>query len=172
MHAVITVHSTNAELAEVDILVLFPNHTRQRTKTDAQGQAHLSLHSGHLPMTVFAAAPGCAACIERNWVPKDRPLTLEVDPLPDGGAVIFPEYSGYLPGLKGRLNPVRDAHDRTYLYAPSISINDGQAEPVDFLPGDELHLEDANGNERWVRIIAIEGRSALVEYRLRPAAEK
>ena len=94
-----------------------------------------------------------------------------MDSLPDGGAVIFPAYSGHLPGLKGRLNPIRDAPDRTYLYAPSIAINDGETEPVDFLPGEELHLADADGNERWVRIIAIEGRSALVEYRSRPATE-
>ena len=168
----IAAHSSGTELAEVDILVLYPNRTCKLTKTDTQGQAHLQLHSGHLPMTVFAATPNYTACVERDWIPEERPLSLEMDPLPDGGAAIFPEYSGYLPGLKGRLNPIRDALDRTYLHTTNIAVNSGQARPVHFLLGDELHLTDADGNERWVRIIAIEGSSALVEYRSHLAAEK
>lgn len=95
-----------------------------------------------------------------------------MDPLPDGGAAIFPADSGYLPGLKGRLNPVRDALDRTYLHTTNIAVNGGQPRPVHFLLGDELHLADADGNERWVRIIAIEGSSSLMEYRSQSAAEE
>ena len=172
VRATITVRNASAELAGVDVLALFPNYTWKRETTDAQGQAHLSLHSGHLPMTVFAAAPGYAACIKHGWVPAEHPLALKMNPLPGGGGVIFSEDAGTLPGLKGRLNPVRDSLDRTYLYASNLAINQGRAQPVHFLPGEEIRLTDANGNERWVRIIGIEGRSALVEYRLRPAAEK
>lgn len=168
----ITVRSAGKELEGAEVLALFPNHTWQRTTTDAQGQAHLRLHSSHLPMTVFAAAPNHGACIERDWVPAERSIALEMNPLSDGGAIIFSEAAGTLPGLKGRLNPVRDSLDRTYLYASNLAINQGRAQPVHFLPGEELRLTDADGNERWVRIIAIEGRSALVEYRMRPAAEE
>ena len=121
-------------------------------------------------MTVFAAAPGYAACIKRGWVPTERPLALEMNPLLDGGAVIFPEDMGVLPGLKGQLNPVRDPLNRTYLYASNIAINDGQAQPVHFLLGEELRLTDTDGNELWAHIIYIAGRSALVEYRAQPSA--
>ena len=117
-------------------------------------------------MMVFAAAEGVAACVERGWMPAERALSLELDALPDGGAVIFPEATGDLPGLKGRLNPIRDTHDRTYLYASNIAINEGQLQqPVHFTLGEELRLTDAYGGELRVRIIHIEGRSALVEYR-------
>ena len=166
----ITVHSAGKELGEADVLALFPNHTWQRATTNAQGHAHLHLHSSHLPMTVFAAARGYAACIEHDWIPAERPLTLEMIPLSDGGAVIFPEDEGPVPGLNGRLNPVRDPLDRTYLYASKIAINEGRAQPVYFLLGEELRLTDADGNERWVRIIDIAGRSALVEYCAQPSS--
>lgn len=171
---VVTVRNAGTELADVDVLALFPDHTWKRVNTDARGQAHLQLRSGHLPMTIFAAAQGYAACIERDWIPAERPLALEMSPLSDGGAVIFPEATGTLPGLEGRLNPIRDSHDRTYLYASNIAVNEGRAQPVHFLLDEELHLTDANGNERWVRVVYIAGRSALVEYRARPssAAEK
>ena len=85
--------------------------------------------------------------------------------LPDGGAVIFPEAAGYLPGLNGRLNPILDSHGRTYLYASNIAINQGEAQPVHLGFGEPLRLTDADANELDVRIIHIEGRSALVEYR-------
>ena len=164
----ITVRSAGKELEGADVLALFPNHTWQRATTDAQGQAHLQLHASHLPMTVFAAAPGHAACIERGWIPAERPLALEMEPLPDGGAIIFSEATGTLPGFKGRINPIRDSLNRIYLYASNVAINKGQTQPVHFLLGKELRLTDAGGNERWVRIIDIAGRSALVEYRTRP----
>ena len=85
--------------------------------------------------------------------------------LPDGGSVIFPEATGNIPGLSGRLNPIRDTQDRTYLYASNIAINEGQQQPVTFIPGEDLRLTDADGRELMVRIVAIIGRSALLEYR-------
>ena len=72
--------------------------------------------------------------------------------------------TGTLPGLNGRLNPIRDTLDRTYLYAGNIAINEGRQQPVAFVPGEELQLTDADGNELLARIIDIVGRSALVEY--------
>ena len=77
-----------------------------------------------------------------------------------------PEATGSLPGLKGRLNPKRDTLDRTYLYASNIAINQGEQQPVHFLPGEDLRLTDADGTEMLVRIVDIVGRSALVEYQL------
>ena len=83
----------------------------------------------------------------------------------NGGAVIFPEANGYLPGLSGRLNPKRDNHDRAYLCASNMAINGGKPQPVHFIPGEDLRLTDADGRELMARIIEIVGRSALVEYR-------
>ena len=163
--AVITVRSAGRTLIGVDLLTLFPNKTWKRAITDENGEAAVDLHTTHLPMTVFVAADGYAAHMEREWTPASRPLSVELDPLPSGGAVVFPEATGHLPGLSGRLNPIRDTHDRTYLYASNIAINEGSQQPVSFVLGDELRLTDAEGRTMLVRIVEVLGRSALVEYR-------
>ncbi len=163
--AVITVRSAGRPLVGVNLLTLFPNKTWKLAVTDQDGEAAVDLHTTHLPMTVFASAPGYAAHLEREWIPSRGALTMELEALSEGGAVILPEATGNLPGLKGRLNPLRDTHDRTYLYASNIAINEGEQQPVHFLPGEDLRLTDAEGNELLVRIVDIVGRSALVEYR-------
>ncbi len=53
----------------------------------------------------------------------------------------------------------------TYLYASNIAINEGEPQPVHFVPGEDLRLTDAEGTELLARIVNIVGRSALVEYR-------
>ena len=162
--AVISVRSGGKPLEGTDLLLLFPNKTWTRGPTDSQGEAAMDLHTTQLPMTVYAAAPGHAAHLERDWIPADRALALNLEALPQGGSVIFPEATGQVPGLKGRLNPVRDSHDRTYLHASNIAINEGEPQPVHFIPGEALQLTDADGSDLRVRIINIVGRSALVEY--------
>ena len=164
--AVITVRSAGEPLAGSDVLALFPNKTWERAATDENGEAELDLHTTHLPMTVFAAAPNHGAHVEREWVPSQASLAVELEPLREGGSVIFGESTGYLPVVQGRLNPIRDAHDRTYLYASNIAIDQGKQQPVHFALGEDLHLTDADGREATVRIVDVVGRSALLEYRL------
>jgi len=162
---VISVRSGNRPISGVDLLVLFPNKTWKRTTSDEQGEAAVDLYTTQLPMTVYVAAHGYAAYLERDWMPCNRALAVELETLPDGGSVIFPEAAGELPGMKGRLNPVRDPHDRMHLYASKIAIDEGKTQPVHFIPGEAMTLTDADGKHLKVRIIDIFGRSALVEYR-------
>ena len=168
-NVVISVRSSGEPLRDADVLVLFPNKTWRHAVTDGNGEARVDLHSIHLPMVVFAAAGGHAAGLERDWIPAERPLAVELTSLPGGGSVIYREATGRIPGLWGRLNPIRDAHDRTYLYASNISINRGRQQPVHFIPGEDLLLTDSNGRETSVRIVAIVGRAALLDYRPAPA---
>ena len=162
---VIMCHHCGIPVPRVELLTLFPNNTWKHATTDENGEAQVDLHSTHLPMTVFAASTRYAAHFEHGWVPAQGTLAIEMQSLPNGGAVIFPEAAGDLPGLSGRLNPIRDTLDRTYLYASNIAINEGKQQPVHFMPGEDLRLTDAGGRELMVRIVAIIGRSALVEYR-------
>ena len=171
-HAVITVRSAGQPLFGVDLLALFPNKTWKRSTTNDDGEASVELYTSHLPMTVFAAAARHAARLEREWTPSQGALTLDLQPLPDGGSVIFPEAVGHLPTLTGRLNPIRDTIDRTYLYANNIAINHGQPQPVHFAPGEELRLTDANGHKALLRILDVVGRSALIEYRALPSSQR
>ena len=167
----IAVLACGRPLPDADILVLFPNHTWQSATSDEDGMASVSLHTTELPMTVYAAARGYAAHVVRDWTPSHRALAIELQALPDGGAAIFPEATGSLPGLTGTLNPVRDTLDRTFLYASNIAINQGQPQPVSFIPGEDLRLTDADGRELLIRIVEIAGRSVLVEYLPWPSAD-
>ncbi len=161
----VSVFAGGRPVAGAGVLALFPNKTWKHTTTDENGEAILDLHTVHLPMTVFVAAAGFAAHREHAWLPAERLLHVQLEALPNGGSVIFPEDTGGVPGLTGRLNPVRDAQDRTYLYAANIAVNDGEQQPVAFTLGEDLRLADAEGKELRVRIVDIVGRSALVEYR-------
>ena len=164
---VVTVLAGGRPVSGADILALFPNETWKRAATGSHGEAVLDLHSVHVPMTVFVAAEGFSAHLERGWTPAERTLHVDLNALPGGGAVIFPEGEGAVPGLAGRLNPMRDKLDRTCMHTTNIAVNDARREPHSFVPGEELHLTDAAGAERLVRILDIVGRSALVEYRPR-----
>ena len=161
----ILAHYGGNPLPGVELLVLFPNKTWKRATTNENGEAQVDLYATHFPMTVYAAGPGFAAHLEHDWVPIHGGLDIKMQSLPDGGSVIFPEATGYLPNLVGRLNPIRDTNDRTYLYASNIAINEGQQQPATFVPGEDLRLTDADGKEMLVRIVSIIGSSALIEYR-------
>ena len=163
--ATVTVHSRGEPLADIEVLALFPNKTWVRARTNAAGDAALDLYTTNLPMTIYAAGPGHAAGLERAWMPNRGGLLLELEPLEAGGAAIFTESTGRLPGLRGRLNPIRDTSDRTYLYADNIAIDEGQHQPVSFRPGKPMRLTDTHGSDLSVTIVDILGRSALIEYR-------
>ena len=163
--ATITVHSGGEPLPGIDVLALFPNKTWRQGKTDEAGEAAFALHSTHLPMTVYVAAPRYAARLEQQWIPEQGGLLLELHTLQNGGSAIFPQSTGQLPGLRGRLNPIRDTSDRAYLYAGNVAIDGGRQQPVHFRLGKPMRLTDAFGFELSVTIVDIIGRSSLVEYR-------
>ena len=163
-HAVITIRSGGQPLPGATVLALFPNKTWKDATTDGNGEATVDLYTTHLPMTVFAAATGYRGYVEREWLPSPGALSIDLQPLRGGGSLIFAEGTGYLPVVKGRLNPIRDTHDRTYLYASNISINRGKQQPVSFTFAERLRLTDADGREAIIRILDVVGRSALLEY--------
>ena len=161
----LTVHHENQPVTDAELLVLYPNNTYKEGITDDQGEVSIALHSTNLPMTVFVAAPFFRAHVESDWIPADGGLAVALKVRSGGGSVVFREATGNIPGLRGRLNPIRDRHDRTYLYASNIAINGGERQPVHFRFGEEMQLTDAHGADMAVRVIDIVGRSALVEYR-------
>ena len=168
--AVIAAHSDGFPISDVDVLAVFPNGTWKRATTDEDGEASIDLylHQVELPITVFAASGVFSARAERDWVPARGALSLELKPLLEGGSVIFPEATGDIPGLSGRLNPIRDQLDRVYLYTSNIAVNGGKPQPVPFAFGEDMRLTDSQGRESIVRIVDIAGRSALLEYRYVP----
>ncbi len=167
--AFIAARSGGSPIAGADVLAIFPNRTFRHSTANENGEAFIDLYlnQANLPITVFVASDGFSARVERDWVPSRRALSVEVelDPLPEGGSLIFPEEIGDIPGLAGRLNPIRDRLDRVYLYTSNIAINGGKPQPVYFTFGEDLLLTDSLGNEALARFVDIVGRSALLEYR-------
>ena len=116
---------TEKPLEGVNVLLLFPNKTWRESQTDVFGRAEFVLHT-KLPMTAFFATEGHKAQVVHEYDPGD-PLTVELESEENGGSMIFSEGSGVLPQIRGRLNPILDNLDRTYLYANNIAVNDGKS---------------------------------------------
>ena len=162
----LTVRSDGRPVADADILLIFPDGTYRRAATNVEGAAVADLHSTHLPMTVFAAAPGFAARVVREWAPNRTALSLDLElaALPGGGSVVFPDGAGEVPGLRARLNPVRDVHDRTSLYVSGATINKGAEQPVHFAPGEALLVTDSVGTALLIRIPEVLVKPTILQY--------
>lgn len=85
-------------------------------------------------------------------------------PHPGGGSIIVSDGTGYVPGLDGRLNPILDSLNRTYLYAENIAISEGSAQPVNFMIDHPIRVSDRHGHAFELRIVSIVGSSSLIEY--------
>ena len=172
IQATVRVTSEGRRLESAHILALYPNKTWTSARTNWRGRAILDLHTDHLPMTVFAAKRACQSVVIEGWIPRRGDLSVDLEPLEDGGSVIFQESNGELPGLLGSLNPVRDTLDRTYLYSSNIAINYGAQQPVSFRFGENIILTDSVGNELLIKIENIVGISSILEYRRVPSDYK
>jgi hypothetical protein len=79
--------------------------------------------------------------------------------------------TGYIQGLNGRLNPILDSYNRTYLYADNIAIEGGKNQPVDFTPNQPFEVEDSVGNRFELTVVPNGNESFSIGYtRLSSAA--
>ena len=161
--SVVVAHSdTGAPLPGVNVLMLYPNKTYREARTDAFGRAEFVLHA-RLPMTVLCAAEGLMAHVAGDYQP-DGPLNVRMRPAPDGGSLIIANRTGHLPGIQGRLNPILDSLDRTYLYADNVAINDGQTQPVHFALNEPVRLTDSLGASATLWFREMVGASCVFDY--------
>ena len=158
----VSVAAQGRPLAGAKVLALYPNRTWMQEVTDSFGRVQLGFHS-ELPITVFFAAPGHRAHVERGWRPP-TPLSVELEALPTGGSMVIPERTGHLPGLEGRLNPTLDSLDRMYLHATNVAVNGGRQQPVRFKLNEAIRLTDVHGAEWMVRFVEMVGNSSVLEY--------
>ena len=88
-----------------------------------------------------------------------------MDPVSDGGSLIIANRTGRLPGIHGRLNPIVDTLDRTYLYADNVAVNDGQTQPVRFALNEPVRLTDSLGASATLWFRELVGASCVFDYR-------
>ncbi len=163
VHIVVSHGDTGEPQPDVHVLILNPNNTFSEAQTNACGRAEFLIHS-RLPIIVFCAAEGFKAHVERYYLP-DRPLEVSIRPAPEGGSRIIANRSGHLPGIRGGLNPILDALDRTYLYADSVIINEGQPQPVHFALNEPVYLRDESGASATLWFREMIGASCIFDYR-------
>ena len=155
---------TGAPIRNAQVLMLYPNNTHREQRTDAFGNADFALHTP-LPMTVLCAAPGFHAEVASYEPSSDAPtIRLALKRFPGGGSLVIANRTGYLDGIDGRLNPILDNLDRTYLYADNVAINEGQTQPVHFKLNEPLRLTDALGNTATVWFRELRGSSSVFDY--------
>ena len=154
---------TGEPLQGIHVLLIYPNRTCLEGRTDAFGHADFELYA-RLPVTVLCAAPGYRARVVNDYLP-DEPLELRMKPAADGGSFIIANRSGHLPGIRGRLTPMLDSLDRTYLSADNVAINDGLQQPVQFRIDEAVRLTDSMGASATLWFREMRGSSSVFDYR-------
>ena len=152
-------------LAGAATLIELPNGTRRTGRTDADGAWRVDIYRTDQPMKFLAAAAGYLP-FSKTVTPKDAAtVTLKLEPSDDDRrAVLFTSSTGHIPGIEGRLNPIRDEGDRFYVYADNIAINGHVAHPASFQLGEPLHLQDVFGVETTIQFLEVASQFSLIEY--------
>ena len=144
------------------VAIVQQNKTVLQQITGSDGIASIRVKLGR-SVTVFCAHQEFASYIKPDFDSKqDLTVTLSADNRT--GSAIFPYGTGELPFLAGRLNPIRDTLDRTYLYADNIAINGGRQQPVPIELNKPLLLEDVDGNRCEVIFRQIIGTCSILDY--------
>ena len=157
----ITIKDKNTyPLAGVNILGVASNKTTKSGVSNKDGVVFLSYQDG-LTITLLMASPLYEGLVKSINTSQNYTFYFNND---TKGSVMAPSGTCYIPGLSGRLNPIKDSLDRLYLYADNIAINGGLQQPVYFTLTGSLRLEDANGTVKNIWIPFIDGDTALINY--------
>ncbi len=162
LHFTITVRNENNEpIVNADLLLIADNNTFLNQKSDNLGLAKFSINVRRQYKLYFAKYNYQSFIIEK--IDPDKDLNLSVHSSENRGSIIC-QSTGYIPGLKGRLNPILDTSNRTYIYADNIAVNGGQNQPVTFKVNEPMDLEDCDGMIMQVTVKDIQGRISLLEF--------
>lgn len=145
-----------------DIVLFKPNGTAKREKTGDDGTVNFENVDQNGFHTIFCAHAEFLGIVIDNF---DNKEDLEIKVSKDfGWASIIFDSTGYLPKIKGRLNPILDG-DRRYFYADNIAVNgQTQATPHHFKYMENIHLEDCDENTTNIRFLRMIQRFAILDY--------
>ena len=148
-------------ISEATVVAMADNGIAKSAKTDQDGVAHLFIATTR-PYQLLIAHHNFPGQIVNSW-DSSEVSDITLPSAKNTGSVICMS-TGYIPNLAGRLNPILDRNNRTYLYAENIAINRGENQPVMFKVNEPFELEDSNGVVMRVRVLHIQGRTSLLEY--------
>ncbi|HAS8128781.1 TPA: toll/interleukin-1 receptor domain-containing protein [Vibrio vulnificus] len=158
----ITVVSTLGEVIEgATVVAIADNNTTKSGSTGKKGVAELTI-STRRNYQLLVSHPDYPGAIVQTWDSAED-LKVTLASTENTGSIICMG-TGYIPGLRGRLNPILDTSNRTYLYADNIAIDGGKNQPAIFLIDKPFVLEDCDGVIMQVRVLHIQGRTSLIQF--------
>ena len=143
------------------VVAIADNNTTKSSTSDINGIADLVILTRRR-YQLLISHPDYPGAIINSWDPGDDIRITLADTENTGSIVCMG--TGYIPGLKGRLNPILDTKNRTYLYAENIAINGGQQQPTTFLIENPIELEDSDGVIMEVTVLHIQGIVSLIQF--------
>lgn len=150
-------------IQHAEVALIAANGTYRLAQSDEHGVATLELPDAQ-PGTLFVAHPRQRALLEPDFQPQSKHrLTLTGGS--EQGSVILTLSVGQVPGLEGRLNPIRDNLGRTYVYGENISFNDQPDQPCSFIRDVPFLAEDAQRHRFKLTIREIIGRTTLLDFK-------
>ena len=155
------VSRSGVPIPNASVLVLSPDGRYWGGISGQDGGVRLEFFDQARP-TVFCARTGFAGSFRVDADPSQLTL-FELIPSA-GGSIIIENGTGYVPGLEGRLNPILDAQQRSYIYADNIAIEGNSAQPFSFTLGRPFRVVDVKGRAFSLAVIAMRGRSFLINY--------
>lgn len=144
------------------LLLVADNNTYLKVMTNETGASTFEINTRR-NYKLFFANNNFPSFIIEKIDPTDN-IEISIHSSENVGSIICESGTGYIPGLKGRLNAILDTSNRTYLYADNIAINGGQPQPTKFKVNEPFDLEDCEGIIMQVTVKDIQGNSSLLEY--------
>lgn len=166
--SVVITNEKNEIIKNAHIFLLADNNTYLNSESNDEGIVNFLIHTRRSYKLFFSHEGYPAMIVDKIDPESDLELTIHTSE--NIGSVIF-QSTGYIPGLQGRLNPILDTSNRTYLYADNIAINGGKPQPTAFTVGTPMELEDCDGMIIQVAIKGIQGRVSLLEF-VKPIVEE
>ena len=160
--SLISVYSTDeCPISKATVVAIADNATTKSANTDEEGVARLIIATRR-QYQILIAHPDFPGAVINAWDSVED-IKIALASSENRGSVICMG-TGYIPGLEGRLNPILDTSNRTYIYADNIAIDGGKNQPATFKVGDPFELEDNNGMIMQVRVLHIQGQTSLLQY--------
>ena len=162
---VVVANDEDVPIAGATVTAQAKNGTTLEGRTDSDGRCELTILTRREYRLLIAHPEFPAAIVER--VDAAEGARLMLPRIENVGSLVIHD-TGYIPGLAGRLNPILDTSNRTYLYADNIAIDGGKSQPATFTINVPIELEDANGSIVFATVKHVAGRVTLLQYTRRP----
>lgn len=153
--------SNGEPVTEATVVAIADNDTTKSGKTNQNGVAQLMIPTRR-QYQLLVAHPDFPGAIIHKWDPGEDIKVILATTESTGSVICMG--TGYIPGLEGRLNPILDTSNLTYLYADNIAIDGGKNQPATFRVNEPFELEDSNGVVMQARVLHVQGNTSLIQY--------